>query len=371
MRKHLALPFWLAIFLFTFCRNAFPAEIRFFRSNDIGMKFEEIDERNISGFSYILEVEKSGETETRRLFSGEKEVKRWELAFYNNMNIREERTFIDNKTDTIKLFDRKGRPTEEQVFSDASMVQKTRYFYSEGQTMNRSETYDPEGGLLYHEEYEYSEKGKLRNVRRTRKDGNTDVSSYIYGEGRLVSEVFESGNEIKIVWFNSSGMINRSEVWRDDKLIRKKILTYSGTEGILTETQEEDLLEGLSYTIFFNKEGKMRKQVVKKKDKVVEELIYSYDNEGRQSKTERKSGNGLEEWIFSYNTKNELVREEYYRKGVIEKQTIYSDEVSYVEELFRKGELAIRIHYDDGEKVKEEFIDGGKVIRERTFIDDK
>jgi hypothetical protein len=371
MSKRHILVLFIAILFFFIIQTSFSTEIHFYKSNDIGMKLEEILEERMNEFSYILKVESSGEMELRSLFSGEKEVKRWELAFYSNMNIKEERAFVEDLMDNVKYYDRKGRPVEEQVYSDGSLLYKTFYYYSEKQAVSRSETFDSEGALLYREEYELSTKGILRRIKRTWNDGKVHISSFIYSKGKLITEFFKTGDELTISWYNEMGKLERLEVWRDDTLIRKKSLMYSREEGTLTETQEEDLLSGLSYTISFNKEGQMSRQVVKKADNVVEEYNYAYDNEGRQSKTERKSDDGLEEWIFSYNTKSELIKEEYYKKGVIEKQTIYTDASSYVEELFRKGELVIRVHYDDGEKVKEEFLNGGKVIRERTYIEEE
>ena len=74
--------------------------------------------------------------------------------------------------------------------------------------------------------------------------------------------------------------------------------------------------------------------------------------------------------MFDYSPENTLRREEYRIRGALERITTYSTdggESSRIEELYREGQVFMRIYFEAEEKVKEEFLRGGEVVRERQF----
>jgi hypothetical protein len=55
----------------------------------------------------------------------------------------------------------------------------------------------------------------------------------------------------------------------------------------------------------------------------------------------------------------------------LEKRTFYTSDNTYYEELFRYGELLIRVYYEDEAKIKEEFVKNGEVIRVNNLINEE
>lgn len=367
MKKKAAL--FISILLLILLSNSyhlFP-DTRYYKSNDIGMKLKEISEEEINTYEYILLVEETEEMEIRSLYSESEVVKRWEVSFYNNRNVREERTYSGDALESIHYFNRRGRLTEEHLYSDNLFTKKTMYFYRENQELNQTKTFDNKGYLLYDENYEFNRQGMIRQVKRTWNDGSVQVSSFIYGKGQLIEEVYSLDKEMTISHYDDSGNLNRIEVWKEGELLKSKIFFYNKEDGALVSTLEKDITGGIETDSYYNKEGRLNKEIVKKGDVMWFENTYFYDDEGRERSMKKISDRGLEEWSFYYNSEGDLNREEYFNRGVLEKRTIYTDDNSYYEELFRYGELLIRVYYQDDAKVKEEFIDNGEVIRTKSL----
>ncbi|MBN2444950.1 MAG: hypothetical protein JXJ04_26585 [Spirochaetales bacterium] len=354
------------LFLFFLIYPLYP-DIRYYKSNDIGMKLKQITLEEISSFEYVLSVEDTTEPEERKLYSKNELVKRWELSFYNNKNKREEREFDKETLTNLRYYDRRGRLVEEQLYSEKQAFNKIIYTYGENQQLFQAKAYNNEQVLIYSENYDFNQQGMIRKVKRLWTDGRFQTSSFVYGQGRLIEEVFSTNEGMTISRYNKKDKLSNSEVWKDEALIKKTFFTYN-EEGSLLSSLEKDLVGGLETEDRYNEEGRLQKEIVTKNNVKIIEDSYFYNNEGRKSKMNRISDRGLEEWAFYYNPEGELNREEYSQRGVLEKRTIYTSDNSYYEELFRYGELLVRVYYEDETKVKEEFLENGEVIRVNSLV---
>ena len=86
--------------------------------------------------------------------------------------------------------------------------------------------------------------------------------------------------------------------------------------------------------------------------------------------TTKRGPRGIENWLFEYGAEGELVREEYRARGSLERITLYSTQEGEglrVEELYREGRLFMRVRYRSDQKVREEFLQDGEVVRVREF----
>jgi hypothetical protein len=338
-------------------------EVRYYKSNDIGMKLKEIREEDVDEYDYILLVEETTDMETRDLLSDNGIIKRWEYSLYNNRNVREERKFNGDTLESIYYYDRRGRLVEEHLYSGDLLTQKIVYFYSENQELDQIKSYDNTGNLLYEEYYEFNRHGMIRRVTRTWSDGRNQVSSFVYGHGQLVEETYSSDGEMTISRYDETGNLTFIEVWEGDEQVREKMFFYNKTDESLLSTLEKDLSQGIETESRFNTEGWLIEETVSKDDKTVYKQVYTYDNEGRKATMKKTSDRGLEEWSFYYDSEGDLNREEYYNRGMLERRTVYTSDNSYYEELYRYGELLIRVYYEDEAKIREEFIDDGEVIK--------
>lgn len=354
------------LILFFITGSLYP-DTRYYESNDIGMKLKEISEEDIRKYKYVLFVEETEEMEKKSLYSEKELIKRWELSLYNTRNVREERTYSGETLESVRYYDRRGRLTEEDLYSEDLITQKTVFFYRENQELYQTKTFDNKGYLLYYEDYEFNRHGMIRRVKRTWGDGRIQVSSFIYGKGQLVEEVYSSDKEMTISRFDESGRLKLIEVWKEGELLKDKTFFYNKKDGLLVSTLEKNLVGGLETQNLYDKEGRLSKEIVTKGDVTSYENTYFYDEEGRKSKMKKVSDRGLEEWSFYYNSEGDLNREEYFNRGMLERRTVYTSDNSYYEELFRYGELLIRVYYEDEAKIKEEFIDNGEVIRVKNL----
>ena len=120
----------------------------------------------------------------------------------------------------------------------------------------------------------------------------------------------------------------------------------------------------------YDGEGRIIEIEVKQQGQTVEQIHHLRDEEGRILETIKRGARGMEHWLFIYDSEGGLLREEYSLRGSLERVTLYGEEgeaATRVEELYRQGRLFMRIHYRDGEKVREEFLRDGQVVRAREF----
>ena len=94
---------------------------------------------------------------------------------------------------------------------------------------------------------------------------------------------------------------------------------------------------------------------------------YFYDEEGRVVREIYTEAAGKGEKRYEYDEEGGVSRESFYRRGRLEKVRIYTGENAWHEEILKNGVLALRVYYTGGEKVREEFIRAGQVVRERAY----
>ena len=81
----------------------------------------------------------------------------------------------------------------------------------------------------------------------------------------------------------------------------------------------------------------------------------------------RRGEQGLEEWRYEYAADGALQREEYRVKGALVKVTRQGPDGTRTEELYREGQPFLRISYEGEEKIREEVLAGGEVVRVREY----
>jgi len=76
---------------------------------------------------------------------------------------------------------------------------------------------------------------------------------------------------------------------------------------------------------------------------------------------------GLEEWRYTLNQAGKIGQEDYFRRGSLEKITLYGQNDTRTEELYQDGSVFMKVYYQGDRRVKEEVYDEGKVVKERSF----
>jgi antitoxin component YwqK of YwqJK toxin-antitoxin module len=129
----------------------------------------------------------------------------------------------------------------------------------------------------------------------------------------------------------------------------------------------EDFEKGNSTETTYDPKGLPAMISLKKKDKEISRQENRYDEAGRiiEQSTIAGSARGLH--MFSYAEGGTLKREEFYEGDDLIRTLDYGENQAMEEELFADGRVFVRVHYEDGMKVLEEFISDGVVTRQRRF----
>jgi antitoxin component YwqK of YwqJK toxin-antitoxin module len=333
---------------------------RYYLSNELGMAFEEIGWYRRDESTFVLEVRADGGTEVRILYQDGAPIKRWERSD------RRRRVYENGELTETELFDDKGRRVELREFDKGSLARRTEFSYAiQGQI--RATTFDAEGNLLYTDRSMLFPDRSLREVRREYSGGGRSKLSLSMTGGGLVEEEIAGNGLALIKHYDSRGRLAAQERWAEAELQEREILRYRDEEQLPVTAVTEDFVAGRISKRAFDVEGRLEGIEVEQDGRIVEEIRYERDAEGRAVSTTRRGPLGLEQWRAAYGEDGELIREEYRRRGALERVTLHEGEGRVVEELYRGGELFLRVTYVDDEKIREEFLTNGVVVRTREY----
>lgn len=337
----------------------------YYRSDWVGLELEKIERYRIDEFEYVLEVRALQGKTVKLLYRNGKEWKRWEILF----NLRREKTdeFEYEKNVLVHhlAFDKKMRILVEDFYLDGVIDQKRIYSYGP-RGIDFAETQDREGNLLYTDEYIIAPSGRLRGIRRIFPDGGVILIHYTYGEGMLVGEWEYRDGRIKDTKYDEYGRIIRREDWNKDELEFVKEYRYDDNNGKILSETEKDLKRKTVVERFYDEDGNIIRETNSGAVEEPFELTHTFDG-GRKVATRKKSALGVEEWRYTYRGDGSLAVEEYYRRGLLEMRTTYGDGNSRIEEIFREEELFLRVYYVKEKKIKEEYLEDGRVVRTREY----
>jgi YD repeat-containing protein len=341
------------------------ADTVYYRSDWVGVSLEPIDRYRVHDFEYVLSVKRDGKKETRILLHSDKDWKRWETLYDEHGAKTEEFDYEDKVLVSHVVFDNKGRLKIEYLYEKGALARKKTYAYS-ARGLDFVDTVNARDERLYTDEYELSPAGRLRSMRRVFPDNTVAVIHFTYAEGILVGEwEYHEGRIVETV-NNENGQPLHREEWNKDELLSVKDYTYDKQSGKLVKETEKNLSTKTKTDRTFDADGNVVSETTTGASGEAAEITYTY--EGDRKKTMRKkSGIGVEEWKYYYNADGSLAHEDYYRRGLLEMRTTYTDADSRYEEIFRDEAVIIRVFYHKQKKVKEEFIQDGKVVRTKEY----
>jgi len=335
-------------------------ETRYYLSNELGMSLEEIGWYRREEAAFVLTVRAHEGGEVRTLLKEGREIKRWELSD------GEERTYEGGELVERVLLDAQGRRRELWEFQGGSQVRRTEFSYSRPGEIS-SRCYDGEGNLLYSDRSLLSRDKGLREVRRDSAGGERSRLALSMPADRLVEERTGGDGRSLIRRYDVRGRLISRERWAGDGLEEREILRYEGDGGTPVGSTLIDHVAGITTERSFDENGYLRLLEVRRDGEVVDQTRYERDPEGRTTLAARRGPGGIEQWRYEYDDQGELLREEYRVRGFLERVTVHESENRSIEELYRDGAPFMRVVFQDGEKVREEFLKNGAVVRTREF----
>lgn len=341
------------------------AEEFLYRSSEAGVLLEPIADWRRDEYDWVAVVRQEGSSLVRRLFERGKERRRWESSPVEGGERREEREFLAEVLVSRRLYAADGAMMSEERYRDGALLEKSVSSYS-GSRLLRTRTVGPDGKELHSEEYLYARSGRLREVRRVSAEGQAD-SRFFSGSTGLAQERNTVGRALFISRYDTRGRVVSRERREADELVSVEDFVFRPDSDALLSSVERLPREGRTSRRQYDEKGRLVLESVSGPGNATESIDYIWDGNDRASAKRRHSEAGLEEWAYGYDAEGKIAREEYSRRGALEKVTLYSGTSSRVEELYADGEMFLRVSWEGERRVKEEVFEQGIPVRERTL----
>jgi hypothetical protein len=355
--------------------RALAAE-RWFRSDEMGLAIEPIPAFRLDEFLWVLGVERTpragGWVEIRRLLSDGKEQRRWTLVRSAD-GTTEEREARGGVLVARRLSAADGQLQQEERYAAGARTSRSVYEYASGRLV-RVRTFAADGTLSSTADYLTAPSGRLREVRWTNADGSVRTAGQsaggtgsMAGATAVAEERTKEGDAGWTTRYDEAGRaIDREQRGPAGPAFRERIV-YEGSSGAPAATEREWPAEQKAIEATYDASGAVVSQVTRVASMVTERIAWTRDEAGRVLVMRRTGTGGTREVRFTWAADGRLEREEQFVRGARERNVIYPAPGERVEELFENGELFLRVTYRGDERVREEVILDGKVVRERTF----
>jgi len=259
----------------------------------------------------------------------------------------------------------RGGLLEEDQYSKGKLTQKSLFTYASSRVV-RVRVLNADGTLQYNKDYFYTSRGSLREVRETGgKDGRE--SAFVAGASGPSEEWNRNGDDLFISRFDDRGRTVERERRAGKELVSREEFTYQKDTDNLLSSVEKIPGEGKTIRRSYDSTGRILSENVTVAGKVVEETGYARDDKGRVLRKLQRDADGLEEWRYTLDNAGKLTEEDYYRRGTLEKETLYTGDNTRTEQLYQSGVLFMRVYYEGDHRAREEVYDNGTMVRERKF----
>jgi len=338
-----------------------------YRSNDFGMLLARISPYQQDDTRWVLRIRRSGLDEERLLYDNRKEVKRWEISWNGERTERVEKEIAGGVLAARRIYDASGSLLQEEEYAAGALSKKTLSTYANGRLTRTRALSGPDSREISSEVYLYAANGGLREVRRTVSPAETIVSSSITGASGLAEERSSMGGGLFIERYDTDGrLINRER--RDDSVtVSIEDFAYASGSRTLTSSVEKLPVEDGLVERRYDDAGRLSRETRSVKGTIREIVEYKHDEKGKVTSKTRRGPEGLEVWKYSYSDSGDLSREEYFQRGILVKVTVHGEGKIRTEELYRDGELFLKVFFDGDTRLREEVYSNGSLQRERSY----
>jgi hypothetical protein len=356
----------LAVSLLLVSASGAFGETLLYRSNSFGMLLEPVQRYGRDQTEWVIEVERKGSLETRRLLDNGAETRRWETAVSAKSGEKTEREFAGDALVALRIYDRSGSLLQEDQYAGGGLSQKTVLTYGGGR-LQRVRVQASDGTLLYTEDYLYETNGALRQVRRTPPVGEASLSAYTYGSSGLSEERTTAGDTANLDRYDSRGRVIHRERRASGAIVSIQDFSFRPDSGVLLSSIERYPDEGKQTERSYDEKGLLSEEVTTAAGKVLDTIAYARNDKGWMTTKTRRGPLGLEVWRYSLDDSGKVTREAYSVSGSLARMTLYGDGKLRTEALYKEGEVFLKIFYDGDTRLREEvFVDGVKV-QERSY----
>ncbi|MFP4363763.1 MAG: hypothetical protein ACLFR1_07815 [Spirochaetia bacterium] len=337
------------------------SETRYYESNSLGQPLRAIPRIRLNEFEYTVEIETSDAEAQRTITLYESGVitKTWIQTLDEDSVLAEEE--YEGELVSIREYGPEGQLLQEENYEQDELSYTLLYSYEDG-VRNSAVYTDSEGEIIYREEYAYTPSGQILQVLRTYQDGTTRRSRYSYAGASLLSEWQQEDSSAFLKRYNSDGTIRSITSYVENEI--RSVERFYYEEHTLVSSYYQDRETEQEIERLYDSNEQIIREVINTSPECIIEYEYSDDLLIRKTQV---CGNTREEWIYEYDSEDELSQESYVLNGELQSVTHITGESTYYEEIFREEEAFLRVYYENDVRVKEEVIRNGEVVRERTY----
>jgi antitoxin component YwqK of YwqJK toxin-antitoxin module len=329
------------------------------------MQLEPIPSWRRNELKWVLEVTEKAGGQMRRLIQDGKEARRWETSRITGGR-NEEREISGGTMVARRVYASNGDLLEEDQYSKGKLAQKSLYAYASSRVAV-VRVLAADDSLEYAQEYFYTSRGSLREVRQTGGKKTTRISSFVAGHSGPSQEWNQDGDDTFLSRYDDRGRTVETEHRSGKELVSREDLVYREETDKLLSAVEKRPGEEKVITRGYDSSGRLQAETVSTDGKVVEEIGYARDDKGRVIRKLSRSAAGLEEWRYTLDDAGKTTREDFLLRGSLQRVTLYGANDSRTEELYQAGALFLKVYYNGDRRAREEVYADGKLVRERSF----
>ena len=313
---------------------------------------------------YCLWVGTDGGTETRILFKDGLETERRvtrKTASGSQESVRKGGVLREERKSGPS-----GQLQEELFYFESGLLRERRSYVYEDRRLSRVEAFDSGGAQVGSLSYLYDPRGRLSELQAAGSFGEARSGLLGLSGGGVAAEWSILEGELLLRRFDQAGRVASVEVREGDAVLRRESFAYEGASARPSLSLLEDLASGDGTEKAYDAAGRIIRLRLLSKGAERSRTDYAYDAEGRLESERTRSGSSLSLRSLSYDGEGGLLREETRKDGLLFRTVAFLKD-GRVEEYFEGGALVLRATYEGAKKTKDEFFEGGQVVRSRSY----
>jgi hypothetical protein len=345
---------------------ACAAETRLYRSNDAGMLLQPIASYLRDQYDWVAEVRDEAGIVTRVLFRKGAETRRWEEAPTRDGTQRVEREWREGELSARRVYDTRGALLQEEAYQGGKLQEKTLFTYANGRLVRRRGL-DADGSLAYSEDYEYARNGSLREVRRVGQPDAISSAGYMKGTEGLAEERVAAADTLYVTRYDARSRVVSRERRAGGLTAAREDFTFREGSDTLLSSREERPGDGVAVDRSYDQQGLLAGETVTDAKGGTRTIQYVRDDSGYLLLKSSRGPDGFEVWKYERDAAGAVIREEYSLRGSLMQVTEHGEGKLRTEEMYKGGELFLKVFWDGEVRLREEVYLDGKLLRERTY----
>lgn len=334
--------------------SIFP-QTTYFRSNNTGMKLEEIDILDINNEEFYISITNNEDDKIIREEFYDNSSLTWYMdkSYTNSPDLPNQIIKIEGNIREVSNYKDNGLLQDFSRFKNDDLEYKETSLYNNKGFIKSLTRTDINDEVIYTDFFFRGSKGELRSVIRESGDGYSN--HWFYSNGAIVESWFIEGNSKTRTNFTEDGDTLSVTNYIDEEVSYFEDYNYDENRVLVSiiktigESKEER---------FYNSNGYVSNLKIKANDILVRSHSYGYSDDTLIS--EKITGHGkIEEFIYTLDSNGDVILISYYVDRVLKSNTIIESDDKEIKEFFKDGVIYLREYFKDKEKVERElFIDG-------------